>query len=178
MSDLADVTIRAIEAADAEPMARLHIAVWEEAYAGLVADELLAERRAGIDERVERWRRIIAASTAPTTVAEDAGELVGFASAGPARDEDIDVREELWALYVRAAWWGRGLGHRLLTTVLGERPAYLWVLDGNDRGIAFYERQGFVLDGATTQEDEGLHRRMVRRVSRATGSDAALTCRS
>lgn len=162
MSALSDVTIRAIEAADAEPMARLHIVVWEEAYDGLVPARILSERRKGVDKRVEQWRQIIASSPATTIVAEHAGELVGFASVGPARDEDRGNLEELWALYVRAAWWGRGLGYRLFTEVLDERPAYLWVLDGNERGIGFYRRQGFGFDGATEEADEGLHLRMVR----------------
>jgi GNAT superfamily N-acetyltransferase len=162
MTDPATVTLRPIEPRDAEAAARLHIAVWEEAYDGLVPARMLAERRAGLDERIERWRGIIDGSPATTTVADHAGELVGFASVGHARDDDMGDLEELWALYVRAAWWGRGLGHRLLAAVLDGRPAYLWVLDGNERGIAFYRRQGFGFDGATQQEDEGLHRRMVR----------------
>ena len=51
-----------------------------------------------------------------------------------------------------------------LALTLGERAAYLWVLAGNDRATGFYERHGFVLDGAADDSDEhGRHLRMVRR---------------
>lgn len=58
---------------------------------------------------------------------------------------------------------GRGVGHALLHEAIGTAPAYLWVLDGNDRAIRFYERQGFRLDGATKTEPVGVEHRMVRR---------------
>ena len=61
-----------------------------------------------------------------------------------------------------AAWWrqrlsapapvatalvGTGLAARLLQEALGERAAYLWVLEGNERAVAFYRRHGFAFDG-------------------------------
>ena len=67
------------------------------------------------------------------------------------------------ALYVRAEVYGNGVGRALFQVAIGSASAYLWVLDGNDRAIAFYERQGFGFDGATKPEDVGLERRMVRR---------------
>ena len=67
------------------------------------------------------------------------------------------------ALYVRASVYGTGIGHALCAAALGSDPAYLWVLDGNERALRFYERQGFGLDGTTKPEDVGLDRRMVRR---------------
>lgn len=66
------------------------------------------------------------------------------------------------ALYVRAEVYGTGVGHALCEATIGAQPAYLWVLHGNERAIAFYERQGFRFDGTTKPEDVGLERRMVR----------------
>ncbi|WP_180923796.1 GNAT family N-acetyltransferase [Nocardioides marinisabuli] len=88
-----------------------------------------------------------------------------FASALPARDDDPALPGlELTALYVRARCWGTGLGHRLLEAAVGDRAAYLWVLAGNERATGFYERHGFVLDGAVDDSDDhGRHLRMVRR---------------
>ena len=37
---------------------------------------------------------------------------------------------------------------RLLTEVLGDAPALLWVLHGNERAEAFYRRHGFQAFGA------------------------------
>ena len=60
-----------------------------------------------------------------------------------------------------SAYWSL-FGQSLLAAAVGERAAYLWVLDGNERAIGFYRRHRFELDGATEVHPEGLHRRMVR----------------
>jgi GNAT superfamily N-acetyltransferase len=157
----AGVVIRAAEVADAERVAVLQLDCWDDAYTGLVPQQVLDDGRAHLDARAERWREILAGAT-PTLVAEADGDLAGFVMAGPPRDDDIDLELELMALYVRAAWWGAGLGHALFAEAVGDRAAYLWVVDGNERALGFYERQGFRLDGTTKEEPEGLHLRMVR----------------
>lgn len=160
MSAPAEVVIRPGVPDDAEPLTHLHLDCWDEAYTGLVPQHLLDARRVDVASRVARWRTNLA--NGATHVAVRAGGLVGFVSAGPGRGER-PVELEVWALYARAAVWGTGVGHALLRTAIGDHPAYLWVLDGNDRAIRFYERQGFRADGATEVEAEGLHVRMVRR---------------
>lgn len=83
------------------------------------------------------------------------GEPVGFAIAadGPADWEyglvgDQEPCRELVSLYTVDAVHGTGLGARLLETVLDDRspaePVYLWVMEGNDRAVAFYRKHGFV----------------------------------
>jgi ribosomal protein S18 acetylase RimI-like enzyme len=156
-----DVTIRLAEVADAERLAPLHLRVWQEAYTGLVPEHILDRRAAEpLEARVDRWRGRIAAPSETTWVALDGDEAVGFAESGPDRDGSGEL--ELSALYVRADRYGTGLGHRLLVTAIGDRPARLWVLDGNERAIAFYRRHGFVLDGRSRSEPEGLHVGMTR----------------
>jgi GNAT superfamily N-acetyltransferase len=157
------VTIRQAGPEDAEALGLLHLDVWDDAYVGLMPQSVLDQRRADAAGRIERWREILTSSDEPTYVAEAASEgLVGFAGSGPARDNDVDIELELWALYVRAAYYGTGVGYALFETVVGDRACYLWVLAGNERAIAFYERQGFRLDGTEDEHDEGLHVRMVR----------------
>jgi len=158
----AGVTIRSTVADDAEALARLQVDVWEDAYADLMPATVLDERRATIAERIDRWRRILDEAQTRTTVAEFSAGLIGFASVGPPRADDVNVDEELWALYVQASWWGKRLGHALLMAALAERPAYLWVLRGNDRAIAFYRKHGFAGDGVTRTDDYGTELRMVR----------------
>jgi GNAT superfamily N-acetyltransferase len=158
--------IRAATVADAEALTDLHLDAWDEAYAGLVDDAILGERRRRRAERISTWRRIIAATTSTELVADDPavpGRLVGFASTGPGRDDDPALPPcELMALYVRVERYDTGLGRALLTAALGDAPSYLWVLDGNERAIRFYERQGFVFDGATRADELGVELRMVR----------------
>ncbi|GAB4004121.1 GNAT family N-acetyltransferase [Nocardioides ultimimeridianus] len=157
--------IRAAAADDAEELTDLHLDVWEEAYADLMPATVFTERRAGRAERIARWREILGGTASSSLLAvSDDGRLLGFASTGPGRDEPrADLPGlELMALYVRAEVYGAGVGHRLLVAAIGSAPAYLWVLEGNERAIGFYERQGFRLDGATTSEPFGVELRMVR----------------
>lgn len=158
----AGVTIRAPVPDDAEAIARLQVDVWEDAYAELMPTTIFEERRDALAERIDRWRGILLDPPSRTSVAESATGLVGFVSVGPPRPGGVAVDEELWSLYVRASWWGQGLGHALLVTALAERPAYLWVLRGNDRAIEFYRKHGFVEDGAVRTDEHGTELRMVR----------------
>jgi GNAT superfamily N-acetyltransferase len=155
------VRIRRGEPDDAEAMGHLHLDVWDDAYTGLMPQGILDDRRDEVDERVERWRDIFGQERA-TWLAEDADGLVGFSGAGPSRDNDVDLDLELYALYVRASYYGTGVGYALFEQAVGDRACYLWVLAGNERAIRFYERQGFRLDGTEDEHDEGLHVRMVR----------------
>ncbi len=104
-------------------------------------------------------------------IAVRGAEVVGHASAGPARPNDtarapVRVRE-LWSLYVRATEYGTGLASRLLETVLPAGvPAEVWVFEQNPRARAFYAKHGFVPDGARHVFGPELHHqaeiRMVR----------------
>jgi GNAT superfamily N-acetyltransferase len=155
------VSIRRAVPEDAEALAHLHVDVWDDAYTGLMPQGILDDRREKVAERVTRWREILEQSR-PILLAEDEEGVIGFASTGPARDNDMEELLELYSLYVRAAYWGTGVGYALFESTVGDRAAYLWVLAGNERAIRFYERQGFRLDGTEDEHDEGLHVRMVR----------------
>lgn len=52
-------------------------------------------------------------------------------------------------LYTVPGVHGSGVGQALLDTIVGQRPAYLWCIDGNERALAFYRRNGFEPDGLT-----------------------------
>jgi GNAT superfamily N-acetyltransferase len=150
---------------DAEALTDLHLDVWEEAYADLMPAAVFAERRARRAERVESWRTIFESGSSDNLLAWSDGRLVGFSGTGSGRDDPAEGLPplELMGLYVRASTYGTGVGFALLREAIGDADAYLWVLDGNDRAIRFYERQGFRFDGTTKPEDVGLERRMVRR---------------
>ncbi len=164
--------IRPAAVRDAEALTDLHLDVWEETYGDLIAVDILQDRRKSRSDRIARWRQIIPQPESQTLLAweDDRSRLLGFAGTGPGRDEpqaglpDLEV----WALYVRAEVYGRGVGYALLNEAIGTAAAYLWVLDGNDRAIGFYERQGFRFDGSSKTEPVGVERRMVRRSVTAT----------
>jgi len=151
------VSVRAATPADAEAISRIRVATWKAAYAGLIDDATLAalEPEPEIEPRRARLANLPARTS--VFVAEDAGEVVGFAQVGLYRDEDLAASAdgelgELFALYVRNDYWGSGVGHALHEAGVvalkeaGFTRARLWVLAGNTQAIAFYERHGWVAE--------------------------------
>ncbi|WP_439564682.1 GNAT family N-acetyltransferase [Microcella sp.] len=160
-----DALIRPATATDAAALGAVHMACWREAYAQHLSAEFLA--RATPESSAARWATTLVSVTPDhrVLVADTGTEFVGFAMSGPARGEQAPRERELYAIYVRAAAHGTGIAQALLDDVIGDEPAFLWVLDLNPRATAFYRRNGFVDDGATMvlPEFEGnLERRMVR----------------
>ena len=144
---------------EAAECARVHVRVWREAYAGLMRPEALADldpaTRVPLFERVARGGlpegdELFVAVHRPDDGAR--GSVVGMVSAGPGRDDDAPTALELRAINVLAAHHGTGVAQRLLDRAVGDRPAYLWVVEGNERAQAFYRRNGFRIDGGRKRD--------------------------
>lgn len=145
----ASITIRPAVPADAVAIAHVHAASWRETY-GHVVDDPDTSPWFDADRRVPMWRENLTGDVFTTVVAEDGSGIVGFAAVQPATDDGAVRPEELTMLYTLARVHGSGAGQGLLDAVLGARPAQLWVADDNARAIAFYRRNGFSADGATS----------------------------
>lgn len=149
------MTFREARLADAPAIAEVHVASWRTTYQGLLPDDLLAGL--SVDARTEQWRRQLEGSAASGEtvlyVAEglpDAGSdsrIVGFASAGPQRDGDLDFDAELYAIYLLAEHQGGGVGRELMRLAAsflrqkGFKSMLVWVLAGNP-AERFYQRMG------------------------------------
>ena len=103
-----------------------------------------------IGRREKRWRGIIPAAVSDIRVACAGMDIVGWASAGAGRDDGGPRHRELEGIYVLASHYGSGAGQMLLDAAVGDGGAYLWIAEDNPRAFAFYRRNGFVPDGATT----------------------------
>lgn len=164
-------TIAPVEVADADEVGRVHVRVWQEAYAGLMPAAYLD----ALDPAAfaEGWRRRLHEPVpgVHTSVARDDDGIVGIATAGPSRDDDPPTPEELYAINVLARGHGTGVADGLLAATIGDRAASLWVVDGNARAIAFYRRHGFADEGGRKPEpDTGVVE--IRMVRRAVGDPA------
>jgi len=168
--DSADVTIRAAVADDAHSIADVHVRSWRAAYRGLV-DQAFLDRLSHF-EHLSMWRHRFEAADPDlhVLVAEAGGEVVGFSSFGPSRDDDAGVgTAEVYAIYLAPEWFGTGVGRKLLAgTVeslsrLGFRKFTLWVLELNDRARRFYEVAGWRWDGVrSVHDDAGLAEPILR----------------
>ena len=142
-----DYVLRQATSEDAEAVVLMHTLAHEECYPHLLSKAFFAARRQAIPERVARRRDHLDVQD-PRILALDANnEVVGFADAGPGRDENGPVPLELYSIYLLARAQGTGLGANLMGAAIGESPAYLWVLEDNLRAQAFYRRHGFQPDG-------------------------------
>jgi GNAT superfamily N-acetyltransferase len=151
---VADWTIARPTLDDADEMAEVHVAVWREAYAGLMPADYLASLDVAAFAEHRRERILHPRPDVGEWLARDAAEIVALTASGPARDPDPPVPFEFYAINVLARAHGTGLADALLDRAIGDRPAYLWVLDGNARAQAFYRRHGFADDGGRKPEPE------------------------
>jgi GNAT superfamily N-acetyltransferase len=154
--------IRPAVLGDEPGIARVHVASWQDAYAGHMPAEFLAGLDVG--QRTEAWRQRLPAarrSRGDILVAVSGTDIVGFVHYGPARDEDADPRRtgEIGAIYLCPESIGQGMGRLLMDAAVaglaevGYADATLWVLDGNARARRFYERAGWAADGAVMTDD-------------------------
>jgi [ribosomal protein S5]-alanine N-acetyltransferase len=147
------VSVRDAAAADAEAIARVARASWSETYGDLFDAAFIAEfldanyRPAALAEQAKR------AADAPDRhflVAERDGDVVAFAEFGQGTRGP-----ELFRIYADPAHFGTGTGTALLDELhrrlLGNVDAYVAEVHAqNERGRAFYDRNGFVIVGEGT----------------------------
>ena len=161
--------VRAARASDADGLARVQVASWRAAFAGLVPDAVIAELTSeeAVGQFAERWRAAI--SSPPTSkhrvqvAVEKPGdpEILGFAAAGPTTDEDLwpATDGELYELHVLPALAGAGHDERLLHAVAdsfaedGFSTGYTWALSGDEARIGFLEAAGWAPDGSRASLD-------------------------
>jgi GNAT superfamily N-acetyltransferase len=146
-ADLGEVLVRPGQAEDIDGMARVSLDTWKLAYTGILPDLYLERMRLAAHEA--QRRRLIGAPGVRHFVAEEpvTGEIVGFASAGPARNGAFAAPSEIYELYVQNGFQGQGLGRSLFEASIrrlaseGSDSVLVWVLAENpSRG--FYERLG------------------------------------
>lgn len=140
--------IRPAVEADAAAVAHVNIASWREAYAHFLSAGFLEAM--SLDEQVERWAHIIPRNV--VHVAEVDGVVQGFALAYDSREQDAPRAVVLGLIYQLESLHGTGTGQAMLDAAVGDGPAYLWVAEQNPRARRFYERNGFVYDGAQKTE--------------------------
>ena len=160
---------RALAADDCDELGRVHMAVWRDAYAGLMPGDYLAGLS---DERcADTWRVLPSARPMPPSARSSCATAPVGSPASRVPDPAVTTTPTEWELYavnLAPAARGTGVADRLLDELVGERDATLWVVEGNARACAFYARRGFVDEGGRSLHDEtgAPEIRMIRRASR------------
>jgi ribosomal protein S18 acetylase RimI-like enzyme len=145
--------------ADAEAIARLHVASWREAYAGIVPQSVLDTVDLG--DRIARWRGYLAGDGV-TILAEAEGAAAGFIRAGAPAEPMAEAADgHIFALYIRAKHHRQGIGRKLVALAAaawlrrGGRALSVGVLTGNAPAVAFYEALGASFAQADTYSWDG-----------------------
>jgi hypothetical protein len=179
--------VRAARASDAAELARIQVANWQATLGGIVPAEVLdaLSDDAAVARFAERWAEAIASP--PTSrhkvlvayAAGAIGEPVGFASIGPATDEDRwpGTDGELYELHVQP---GADEGHagRVLHSVAdtlaedGFQTACTWALADNTQRVAFLTAAGWAPDGSRGNLDMGVKVPVVRLHTRLSPAPA------
>jgi ribosomal protein S18 acetylase RimI-like enzyme len=143
--------LRRAVVADAQDMARLHIAASRRVYAGLIPDRALDA--IGPDERARRWAQSVAAAGPDETILVGAsdGRIAGLGHCGPQRTPTLPFPGEFFCLYVAPEAQRQGVGTALMIAMArflverGMAGASLWVARDNLPARRFYDRLGGIV---------------------------------
>jgi GNAT superfamily N-acetyltransferase len=154
-----DITVRVGGIADAPGIARVLVDGWQTTYAGLLPADFLASFTYDQHDTGTRQHLASLPETSAVFVAvENNVDIVGVAHIRESADSPAGFRAELDALNVLPPSQGRGVGSRLLVTVMrwlkerDHRSMSLWVLRDNPYR-RFYDRAGGIVL-ATEKQDE------------------------
>ena len=151
--------VRSAELADAAAIVSSHVRSWQAGYADVISADFLRDLSRNLPQHTLHWQTLILGGEAEgrfVLVGEVDGEVAGHLSGGAYRGTDAGEPPpgEVYACYVDPAHWRQGVGSALMACALerlaqaGYSQAALWVLADNVRARAFYERHGWLADGA------------------------------
>ena len=137
--------------ADADAIARAHVASWQDSYRGILPGNVID--RIDVGQRTASRRRLLADPNMLTLVAYDVthGDIVGLCDAGRARRPGR-WSGEIYALYLVHHAKRHGLGRELFDAASswlranGMPSLVIWVLSNNHHARRFYEAMGGRVD--------------------------------
>ncbi|MGA4668292.1 GNAT family N-acetyltransferase [Propionibacteriaceae bacterium Y1923] len=157
------------------PAARVMARAWRESFP--FSDEVFDRQDQLVGASARRWDEANRRGGYFWVVVDSQAEvederLVGLAHSRVSDDADAPTPLELHLFYLLDVAKGSGIADRLLERAIGDAPAHLWVLEGNQRAIGFYERHGFAADGGRRRLPDDLGARSNIRMVRGTTEQA------
>lgn len=161
MSPTAPNSVRLARTSDVDEVARVQVAAWRSAYAGVLPTNVL-DALDPDDIAFEWGRALLQPGPHRLLVAIGAdGVLAGAAAVGPASDPDAVGAGEISLLVVDPVRWRQGHGSRLLQASVdhlvagGHREAVTWVPLADEPRRAFLQSAGWGPDTAYRDREVG-----------------------
>lgn len=146
--------IRELKPDDLTMIARVNVDTFRETHGAFVPDSFVRDLSyEGAEQRFKRMLRK-AEDLSTIFVAEDSGDVIGYAMCGLAREKVLHYQGELYSIYILPQYHGKGIGRRLLNSVSkhlrmqGANSMFVVVFSENISGRKFYE----VLGGQCVEE--------------------------
>jgi len=166
-----ELTICKVLPEDSHIYAALHIDCWRDAYTGIIPDTYFDDMSAALEQRArEAGQAIVAPGDNVFLCAKDGEKMVGRLVFGKSRDANKPDAGEIGAIYLLAEYWGKGYGKKMMDYAvnalkgMGYQEILIRVLAENKRAKRFYEKYGFIFDGAIGKLDYGKPLEIVRYV--------------
>jgi len=138
------------------------IACWQSAYKGIVPDDYLENMPNETERRIEKTTKYMNEATEHFYYCvKSENKIIGFVTFGKSWDEDKPAAGEIGAIYLLEEFWNKGYGRQMMEYGLknlkdmGYHEIVVWVFEENYRSRRFYEKFGFVLDGAKKERENG-----------------------
>ena len=128
---------------------------WRAAYRGMLPQEYLDSIPAG------KWVPYLEQAGRESLIMLDGDKIIGTTSYCASRVPELAGWGEIISIYLLPEYWGRCCGKLLFSAVveqlenMGYQNLFLWVLEGNQRARAFYERMGFRPGGIYAEDEIG-----------------------
>ncbi|MBP5344367.1 MAG: GNAT family N-acetyltransferase [Alphaproteobacteria bacterium] len=137
--------IRLATPEDAEGICNVSVITWKKTYAGLIPDEILAQKTV-TKQKTDQWKtRIMNNVDTSLFVLENDGQILGFLWGGKARDSVLSEYKEIYAFYILPEMQGHGYGRKLFeyfSQKYNTTKIYAYVLKNNP-SEGFYKKLGF-----------------------------------
>ena len=134
-------------------VSRVYEESWRGAYRGLLPQTYLDGIPTG------KWVPYLEQAGQESLLLLDGEKIVGTASCCASRLPELSGWGEIVSLYLLPEYWGKGYGRLLFSALveqleaMGYQDLFLWVLEGNRRARAFYERMGFRPSGSYIDDE-------------------------
>ncbi len=134
------MTLRPATERDRAAIAALQAASWQDSYRAMLSAAYLENQVLADLQR--HWQAVTLGREDVVLIAEEAGEAVGFIAVW------CDPAPYIDNLHVLPSQRSKGTGRKLMQAAarqlqsLGHSSAYLWVLEGNQGALRFYEGLG------------------------------------